>query len=79
MPETARLEVLLVCPECSRHVRPSIQERHFVQRETVANTLPEYPLESGVISHNSLIKLTVTCPVEGCGGKWDVWPDEAGL
>lgn len=79
MPEIARLNVMLVCPSCSRMVKPEIITRHYTERETVAKTLPEYPLDSGVISNRSLVKLTVGCPTSDCDRQWDVWPGDAGL
>jgi len=79
MGERLRVEAMFACPECHRYVKPHIAKRYYIERETTAVTLPEFPLDSGVTSTRSLERLTVTCPMDGCAGRWDVWPDEAGL
>jgi hypothetical protein len=62
------------CPGCRRTVRVKIVERHMVERDAVATTLPEYPLDSGVISYRSVAKLTVECPLPDCKTRWQLWP-----
>ena len=67
---------LLRCPGCDRLVRPGITERELMDRGAVALTLPEFPLDSGVISTWSVVRVTVECPMGDCGQVWEVWPDE---